>query len=101
LIRLTDLGTESVRRRLLAEGRDAPLIGERAQAPAAGLLGVLGDHYDPDSARAEVAAWTAAHGDLRAADDPRAAGSHMQRASRTQWVSRRQPLRSAQMRYAP
>ncbi|MEV0492810.1 hypothetical protein [Streptomyces atratus] len=62
LIRLTDLGTDSVRRRLLAEGRDAPLIGELAQAPEAGLLGVLADHYDPESARAELAGWIAAHG---------------------------------------
>ncbi|WP_326792218.1 hypothetical protein OHA79_16340 [Streptomyces sp. NBC_00841] len=62
LIRLTDLGTDSVRRRLLAEGRDAPLIGELAQAPAAGLLGVLADDYDPESARAELAGWIAVHG---------------------------------------
>ncbi|GAA3479048.1 hypothetical protein GCM10018966_035780 [Streptomyces yanii] len=62
LIRLTDLGTDSVRRRLLAEGRDAPMIGELAQAPAAGLLGVLADDYDPESARAELAGWIAVHG---------------------------------------
>ncbi|MER5184438.1 hypothetical protein ABT009_40010 [Streptomyces sp. NPDC002896] len=67
LIRLTDLGTDSVRRRLLAEGRDAPLIGELTQAPPAGLLGVLADHYDPESARAELAAWIAVHGDRPAA----------------------------------
>ncbi|WP_189192557.1 hypothetical protein [Streptomyces albiflavescens] len=67
LIRLTDLGTDSVRRRLLAEGRDAPLIGELAQASPAGLLGVLADHYDPESARAELAAWIAVHGDRSAA----------------------------------
>ncbi|MFF3468737.1 hypothetical protein [Streptomyces sp. NPDC002619] len=67
LIRLTDLGTDSVRRRLLAEGRDAPLIGELAQASPAGLLGVLADHYDPESARVELAAWIAVHGDRSAA----------------------------------
>nr|WTB34902.1 hypothetical protein OG781_40350 [Streptomyces sp. NBC_00830] len=67
LIRLTDLGTDSVRRRLLAEGRDAPLIGELAQASPTGLLGVLADHYDPESARAELAAWIAVHGDRSAA----------------------------------
>ncbi|MFF8024105.1 hypothetical protein ACFZDJ_23925 [Streptomyces sp. NPDC007896] len=67
LIRLTDLGTDSVRRRLLAEGRDAPLIGELAQASPAGLLGVLADHYDPESARVELAAWMAVHGDRSAA----------------------------------
>ncbi|MFF3323673.1 hypothetical protein [Streptomyces sp. NPDC002889] len=57
LIRLTALGHDSVRRRLLAEGRDAPLLGELIHAPAAGLLGVLADHYDPDSARTELATW--------------------------------------------
>ncbi|WP_406385270.1 hypothetical protein [Streptomyces sp. NBC_01618] len=60
LIRLTALGHDSVRRRLLAEGRDAPLIGELAHASAAGLLGVIAEHYDPDAARTELAAWTAA-----------------------------------------
>jgi hypothetical protein len=60
LIRLTALGHDSVRRRLLAEGRDAPLVGELAQAPAAGLLGVIAEHYDPDAARTELAAWVAA-----------------------------------------
>ncbi|WP_369250382.1 hypothetical protein [Streptomyces sp. R41] len=69
LIRLTDLGTDSVRRRLLAEGRDAPLIGELAQASPAGVLGVLSDHYDPESARAELAAWIAVRGDRSAALD--------------------------------
>lgn len=67
LISLTDLGTDSVRRRLLAEGRDAPLIGELAQAQPAGLLGVLADHYDPESARVELAAWMAANGGRSAA----------------------------------
>ncbi|GAA3377925.1 hypothetical protein GCM10020367_55510 [Streptomyces sannanensis] len=67
LIRLTDLGTYGVRQRLLAEGRSAPLVGELAHAQAAGLLGVLAEHYDPDSARAELAAWTAAHGAPEAA----------------------------------
>jgi hypothetical protein len=62
LIRLTDLGTHAVRLRLLAEGRDAPLVGELADAPAAGLLGVLAEHYDPDSARAELTAWTHSRG---------------------------------------
>lgn len=52
LIRLTDLGSRAVRLRLLAEGRDAPLVGELAHAPATGLLGILAEHYDPASARA-------------------------------------------------
>jgi hypothetical protein len=62
LLRLTDLGHRAVRMRLLAEGRSAPLVGELADAPAAGLLGVLAHEYDQDSARLELAAWTAAHG---------------------------------------
>ncbi|MDX6327885.1 MAG: hypothetical protein QOI83_268, partial [Streptomycetaceae bacterium] len=74
LIRLTDLGTEAVRQRLLAAGRDAPLVGELVQAPATGLLGVIAEHYDPDSARAELALWTAAHG------GPNAARSELVRA---------------------
>lgn len=61
LIRLTHLGTHAVRRRLLAQGRSAPLVGELAHAPAAGLLGVLSQEYDPDSARLELAHWTDAH----------------------------------------
>ncbi|GAB2956359.1 hypothetical protein GCM10023080_014460 [Streptomyces pseudoechinosporeus] len=67
LLRLTELGTRAVRQRLLAVGRDAPLIGELAQAPAAGLLGVLADDYDPDAARTELAGWLAAHGERDAA----------------------------------
>ncbi|WPB89882.1 hypothetical protein [Streptomyces malaysiensis] len=61
LIRLTDLGTRAVRRRLIAQGRSAPLVGELTHAPAAGLLGVLAQEYDPEHAEAELAAWTAAH----------------------------------------
>ncbi|AQT73533.1 hypothetical protein B1K54_19525 [Streptomyces sp. fd1-xmd] len=67
LIRLTELGTRAVRQRLLAVGRDAPLIGELAQAPAAGLLGVLAEEYPPDAAQAELAGWIAAHGGRAAA----------------------------------
>jgi hypothetical protein len=67
LLRLTELGTRAVRQRLLAVGRDAPLIGELAQAPAAGLLGVLADDYDPDAARTELAGWIAARGERDAA----------------------------------
>lgn len=63
LIRLTELGTRAVRQRLLAYGRDAPLVGELVQAPAAGLLGVLAEDYDPDAARAELAGWISARGE--------------------------------------
>lgn len=67
LLRLTELGTRAVRQRLLAVGRDAPLVGELAQASAAGLLGVLADDYDPDAARVELADWIAARGERDAA----------------------------------
>ncbi|MER5432067.1 hypothetical protein [Streptomyces sp. NPDC002588] len=67
LIRLTELGTRAVRQRLLAVGRDAPLVGELAQAPAAGLLGVLAEDYPPDAARAELAGWITARGEREAA----------------------------------
>ncbi len=63
LIRLTGLGTRAVRQRLLADGRDAPLIGELAQAPAAGLLGVLAEEYPPDAAQAELDGWITARGE--------------------------------------
>jgi hypothetical protein len=67
LLRLTELGTRAVRQRLLAVGRDAPLVGELAQASAAGLLGLLAEDYDPDAARAELAGWISAHGERDAA----------------------------------
>ncbi|MFF4259737.1 hypothetical protein ACFY1L_52165 [Streptomyces sp. NPDC001663] len=67
LLRLTELGTRAVRQRLLAVGRDAPLVGELAQASAAGLLGVLADDYDPDAASVELAGWILARGERDAA----------------------------------
>ncbi|WP_405652676.1 hypothetical protein [Streptomyces sp. NBC_00019] len=67
LIRLTELGTQAVRQRLLAAGRDAPLVGELVQAPPAGLLGVLAEDYDPDAARIELGGWISAHGERDAA----------------------------------
>jgi hypothetical protein len=67
LIRLTELGTRAVRRRLMAADRDAPLVGELAQAPAAGLLGALAEDYDPDAARTELAGWITARGEREAA----------------------------------
>ncbi|MEU6412183.1 hypothetical protein [Microbispora sp. NPDC046933] len=62
LVRLTPLGARAVRARMLAEGRDAPLIGELVDAPAAELLGVLMEHYPPDAAAQELDGWLAAHG---------------------------------------
>ncbi|MEO3872437.1 hypothetical protein ABGB18_26790 [Nonomuraea sp. B12E4] len=57
LVRLTPLGLRAVRDRLLAEGRDAPLIGEMSTAPPAELLGVLAQHYDPESTVTELEGW--------------------------------------------
>ncbi|MEW9555146.1 hypothetical protein [Nonomuraea sp. NPDC050783] len=62
LVRLTPLGVRGVRDRLLAEGRDAPLIGELATAPPAGLLGVLAQHYPPEDAVVELQGWLARPG---------------------------------------
>ncbi|WP_245642550.1 hypothetical protein [Nonomuraea candida] len=62
LVRLTPLGVRGVRDRLLAEGRDAPLVGELATAPPAGLLGVLAQHYPPEDAAAEIQGWLARPG---------------------------------------
>ncbi|QFQ99443.1 hypothetical protein F9278_28520 [Streptomyces phaeolivaceus] len=67
LIRLTELGTRAVRQRLLAVGRDAPLVGELVQAAPAGLLGALAEEYDPDTARTELAGWISARRDRAAA----------------------------------
>ncbi|ACZ85386.1 hypothetical protein [Streptosporangium roseum] len=62
LVRLTALGTRAVRERMLADGRDAPLIGELADATAGELLGVLAQHYPPETAAVELEGWLAAHG---------------------------------------
>jgi len=62
LVRLTPLGTRAVRERLLADGRDAPLVGELAGAEAGELLGVLAQHYTQETAAAELEGWLAAHG---------------------------------------
>ncbi|MER6162558.1 hypothetical protein ABT147_44965 [Streptomyces sp. NPDC001868] len=67
LLRLSELGTRAVRQRLLAAGRDAPLVGELVQASAAGLLGVLAEDYDPDAARAELDGWLLARGERETA----------------------------------
>ncbi|WP_187414623.1 hypothetical protein [Nonomuraea sp. PA05] len=57
LARLTPLALRCLREHLLAEGRDAPLIGELATAPAAELLGVLAQHYPPREAAVELNSW--------------------------------------------
>ncbi|MEV0350639.1 hypothetical protein AB0H88_33060 [Nonomuraea sp. NPDC050680] len=62
LARLTPLGLRATRERLLADGRDAPLIGELATAPPAALLGLLAQHYPPEAAAVELSGWLAVPG---------------------------------------
>ncbi|MEV7007288.1 hypothetical protein [Streptosporangium sp. NPDC051022] len=62
LVRLSPLGLSAVRERMLAAGRDAPLVGELADAPPAELLGVLAQHYTPESTVVELEGWLAKHG---------------------------------------
>ncbi|MET8387856.1 hypothetical protein ABZV14_33145 [Streptosporangium canum] len=62
LVRLAPLGTRAVRERMLADGRDAPLVGELTDATAGELLGVLAQHYPQETAAVELEGWLAAHG---------------------------------------
>jgi hypothetical protein len=62
LVALTPLGTRAMRQRLLAEGRDVPLVGELADASAAAMLGVVSQHYPEQASADEIARWRAAHG---------------------------------------
>jgi hypothetical protein len=74
LVALTPLGTRAMRQRLLAEGREAALVGELAGAAPAEMLGVVAEHYTGASATQEIALWREAHGGsldplLQAIDD--------------------------------
>ena len=62
LVSLTPLGTRAMRRRMLAEGREAGLVGELADASPAELLGTVAEHYTPETGMEEIAIWRAAHG---------------------------------------
>jgi hypothetical protein len=62
LVSLTPLGTRAMRQRLLAEGREAGLVGELASASPAELLGTIAEHYTPATGAEEIAIWRAAHG---------------------------------------
>ncbi len=62
LVSLTPLGTRAMRQRMLAEGREAGLVGELAGATPAELLGVVAEHYTPATGAEEIAIWRAAHG---------------------------------------
>ncbi|MFD0555506.1 hypothetical protein FB566_0712 [Stackebrandtia endophytica] len=61
LVSLTDLATFVMRDRMLAEGREAGLIGELAQTDAPEMLGVVTQHYPPDAAAFEVSNWLDTH----------------------------------------
>jgi hypothetical protein len=62
LVALTPLGTRAMRQRMLAEGREAGLVGELAGASPAQMLGVVAQHYTNASAAEEIARWREAHG---------------------------------------
>lgn len=58
----TPLGTRAMRQRMLAEGREARLVGELASATPTELLGVVAEHYRAATGPEEIAIWRA-HGD--------------------------------------
>jgi hypothetical protein len=62
LVSLTPLGTRAMRQRMLAEGREAGLVGELADASPAELLGTVAEHYTPETGVEEIAIWRVAHG---------------------------------------
>ena len=59
---LAPLGTRAMRQRMLAEGREARLVGELASATPTELLGVVAEHYRAATGPEEIAIWRA-HGD--------------------------------------
>jgi len=62
LVSLAPLGTRAMRQRMLAEGREAGLVGELANASPAELLGTVAQHYTPATAAEEIAIWRATRG---------------------------------------
>jgi len=62
LVSLTPLGTRAMRQRMLAEGREAGLVGELANASPAELLGTIAERYTPATGAEEIGIWRAAHG---------------------------------------
>ena len=62
MVSLTPLGTRAMRQRMLAEGREAGLVGELANTSPAELLGTVAEHYTPATGAEEIAIWRAAHG---------------------------------------
>ena len=62
MVSLTPLGTRAMRQRMLAEGREAGLVGELAGASPAEVLGTVAEHYTPETTAEEIGIWRAAHG---------------------------------------
>lgn len=66
-VTLSPLGTWGMRRRLIAEGYEAPAVGALADAPAADLLDGIGG-YSEDAAADEIATWLGRRDPLAAAE---------------------------------
>jgi hypothetical protein len=62
LVSLTPLGTRAMRQRMLAEGREAGLVGELVNPSAAEVLGTVAEPYTRASAAEEITGWRDAHG---------------------------------------
>lgn len=67
-VTLSALGTWGMRRRLIAEGYEAPAVGALAEAPAADLLDGIGG-YSGDAAADEIAAWLGKRDPVCAAEE--------------------------------
>ena len=62
MVSLTPLGTRAMRQRMLAEGREAGLVGELVGGSPAEVLGTVAEHYTPETTAEEINIWRAAHG---------------------------------------
>ena len=62
MVSLTPLGTRAMRQRMLADGREAGLVGELAGGSPAEVLGTVAEHYTPETTAEEISIWRAAHG---------------------------------------
>jgi hypothetical protein len=67
-VALSALGTWGMRRRLTAEGYEAPAVGALAGSPAADLLDGIGG-YSEDAAADEITTWLARRDPLTAAEE--------------------------------
>jgi hypothetical protein len=61
MVSLTPLGTRAMRQRMLAEGREAGLVGELVGGSPAEVLGTVAEHYTPETTAEEISIWRAAH----------------------------------------